>query len=44
MASFVSEDNIEQALLQRSHHIKGFNVLDYYTGKPEDFRYRLTLC
>ncbi|MCL7942567.1 hypothetical protein [Marinobacter sp. ATCH36] len=36
MASFISEDNIEQALLQRLQHIHGFNVLDCYTPKPED--------
>ncbi|PPI80860.1 type I restriction endonuclease subunit R [Marinobacter flavimaris] len=36
MASFISEDNIEQALLQRLQHIHGFNVLDCYTAKPED--------
>ncbi|MET4025591.1 hypothetical protein ABIE59_001116 [Marinobacter sp. MBR-99] len=36
MASFISEGNIEQALLQRLQHIHGFNVLDCYTAKPED--------
>lgn len=36
MASFISEDNIEQALLQRLQHIHGFNVLDCYTAKPEE--------
>jgi type I restriction enzyme R subunit len=36
MASFISEDNIEQALLQRLQHIHGFNVLDCFTAKPED--------
>ncbi|MFL1467007.1 hypothetical protein [Marinobacter sp. HN1S83] len=36
MASFISEDNIEQALLQRLQHIHGFNVLDCYTAKLED--------
>jgi len=33
MASFISEDNIEQALLQRLQHIHGFNVLDCYTRR-----------
>ena len=36
MASFISEDNVEQALLQRLQHIHGFNVLDCYTAKPEE--------
>jgi len=36
MASFISKDNIEQALLQRLQHIHGSNVLDCYTAKPED--------
>ncbi len=36
MASFISEDNIEQALLQRLQHIHGFNVLSCFTAKLED--------
>lgn len=36
MASFISEDNLEQALLQRLQHIHGFDVLDCYTAKPEN--------
>ncbi len=27
MANFISEDNIEQALLQRLQHVRGFNAL-----------------
>lgn len=38
MASFISEDNIEQALLQRLQHIHGFNVLDCYTAKSDDLK------
>lgn len=36
MVSFISEDNIEQALLQRLQQIHGFNVLDCYTANPEE--------
>lgn len=36
MANFISEDDIEQALLQRLQHIHGFDVLDCFTAKPED--------
>lgn len=36
MPNFISEDDIEQALLQRLQHIHGFDVLDCYTAKPED--------
>lgn len=36
MANFISEDDIEQALLQSLQHRYGFDVLDCYTNKPED--------
>lgn len=36
MANFISEDNIEQALLQRLQHLYGFDVLDCNTAKPDD--------
>jgi type I restriction enzyme, R subunit len=34
--NIISEDDIEQALLQRLQHIHGFDVLDCNTAKPED--------
>ncbi|THB74083.1 MAG: type I restriction endonuclease subunit R [Gammaproteobacteria bacterium] len=34
--NFLSEDDIEQALLQRLQHLHGFDVLDCNTVKPED--------
>ncbi|WP_250461655.1 type I restriction endonuclease subunit R [Microbulbifer litoralis] len=34
--NFISEDDIEQALLQQLQHLYGFDVLDCYTAKPED--------
>ncbi|WP_019606517.1 type I restriction endonuclease subunit R [Teredinibacter turnerae] len=36
MANFISEDDIEQTLLQQLQHIHGFDVLDSFTAKPED--------
>lgn len=36
MVNFISEDDIEQTLLQQLQHIHGFDVLDCYTPKPED--------
>lgn len=36
MAKFISEDDIEQALLQRLQHMHGFEVWDCYTAKPDD--------
>ena len=30
MPNFISEDQIEQALLQRLQHVCGFDVLDWY--------------
>ena len=34
--NIISEDDIEQALLQQLQHVHGFDVLDCYTTKPED--------
>jgi len=34
--NFISEDDIEQALLQRLQHECGFDVLNCYTAKPDD--------
>jgi type I restriction enzyme R subunit len=36
MPNFISEDQIERALLQRLQHLHGFDVLDCYTEDPED--------
>lgn len=36
MPNFISEDQIEQALLQRLQHVCGFNVLDCHTTDPAD--------
>jgi len=36
MPNFISEDQIEQALLQRLQHLHSFDVLDCYTEDPED--------
>lgn len=36
MPNFISEDQIEQALLQRLQHICGFDVLECYTADPAD--------
>lgn len=34
--NFLSEDDIEQALLQKLQHLHGFDVLDCHTVKPDD--------
>ena len=36
MANFISEDEIEQALLQRLQHQLGYDVLNCHTTDPED--------
>ncbi|UUZ77703.1 hypothetical protein LP414_11930 [Polaromonas sp. P1(28)-13] len=36
MPNFISEDQIEQALLQRLQHVCGFDVLDCHTADPAD--------
>lgn len=36
MPNFLSEDDIEQALLQRLQHVAGFSVLECYTADPAD--------
>ena len=36
MPNFISEDQIEQALLQRLQHLCGFDVLDCHTADPAD--------
>ena len=36
MPNFITEDQIEQALLQRLQHLSGFDVLECYTADPAD--------
>ena len=36
--NFLSEDDIEQALLQNLQHLYGFDVLDCFTSKPDDIK------
>jgi type I restriction enzyme R subunit len=36
MPNFISEDQIEQALVQKLQHLHGFDRLDCYTEAPED--------
>ena len=36
MPNFISEDQIEQALLQKLQHVHGYDVLDCYTENAED--------
>ena len=36
MPNFISEDQIEQALLQKLQHLHGFDVLDCHTDNAED--------
>jgi|GEM_PF-3386398 len=36
MPNFISEDQIEQALLQRLQHVCGFDVLECHTTDPAD--------
>src|SRR5262245_52521008 len=38
MPNFISEDQIEQALVQRLQHLHGFDWLDCYTQDPEDLK------
>lgn len=34
--NFISEDDIEQALLQRLQHLCGFDALNCYTAQPDE--------
>jgi len=34
--NFLSEDDIEQALLQKLQHLHGFDLLNCFTAKPDD--------
>ena len=36
MPNFISEDDIEQALLQRLQHLCGWNTLNCFTAQPDD--------
>lgn len=36
MPNFISEDDIEQAMLQRLEHLHGYDSLNCYTANPED--------
>lgn len=36
MPNFISEDDIEKALLQRLQHVHGFDVLNCHTTDPAD--------
>ena len=36
MANFISEDDIEQALLQRLQHLAGWNTLNCFTAQADD--------
>ena len=36
MPNFISEDQIEQALVQKLQHLHGFDVLDCHTDNAED--------
>src|SRR6266571_1208954 len=36
MPNFISEDQIEQALMQRLQHLHGFDSLNCYTEDPEN--------
>lgn len=38
MPNFISEDQIEQALLQRLQHVCGFDVLECHTADPADLK------
>ena len=38
MPNFISEDDIEQAILQRLQHLHGFDVLDCFTKDKEDLK------
>ena len=34
MPNFISEDQIEQALVQRLQHLHGYDALNCYTAEP----------
>ena len=36
MANFISEDQIELALLQRPRHLGGYDALNCFTASPDD--------
>jgi hypothetical protein len=36
MPNFISEDQIERALVQKLQHLHGFDVLECHTKDPED--------
>jgi len=36
MPNFLSEDDIEQAMVQRLQHLYGYDALDCYTRDPAD--------
>ena len=36
MPNFISEDQIERALVQKLQHLHGFDVLECHTEDPED--------
>ena len=36
MPNFISEDQIEQALLQRLQHLCGYDALNCFTAQPDD--------
>lgn len=36
MRNFISENDIEQALLQKLQHLYGFDILDCHTSQPQD--------
>lgn len=36
MPNFISEDDIEQTMLQKLQHLHGFDVLNCHTAKPDD--------
>ena len=38
MANFISEDQIEQALLQRLQHLCGYDALNCFTAAPDDLK------
>ncbi len=38
MPNFISEDDIEQALLQRLQHLCGYDVLNCFTATPDDLK------
>lgn len=38
MPNFISEDAIEQAMVQRLQHLYGYEALDCYTADPADLK------